>query len=175
MILTTIISTQSSSEKKQLAGSWSVASVSYGDYYYYDMIENKLEVRDKLKQLMLQDPERYGPEFLETLRKNALNYARSYSFTINQNDTYSLTLGTKKVSGKFDYRPLQIPISTNSPISDEQYNEDHGDDFAYLQLSNGEAVSITEYADALGFSYFTNAKKAGDEDFYAVVMFYIKK
>ena len=84
-------------------------------------------------------------------------------------------MGTKKVSGKFDYRPLQIPISTNSPISDEQYNEDHGDDFAYLQLSNGEAVSITEYADALGFSYFTNAKKAGDEDFYAVVMFYIKK
>lgn len=175
IVFTLTANAQSSSKKKLLVGTWSVMTVSYGDYYSYDMEKDKIEVREKLQKLMLQDSARYGNEFLEALRKKASEYARSSSFAINQDGTYSLSMGTSKYSGKFEYLPLRIPISDKTPESDTNYNEAHQDDMAYLELSNGESVSITEYADALVVYHYNKAKQAADESFYAKVVFYKKK
>lgn len=174
-IFTISVYAQSNSEKKALVGTWKIQLVSYDDYYYYDMTEDKFVVGEKLAKLMQQDSARYGKEFLETLKKQASAYARQCSFIIKGNNTYSLSMGTKKESGNFSFLPLQIPISSESPESDREYNEINEEYLAYLKLNNDKTISIREYADAVQVYIYNGAKKSGSDSFYASVSFFLNK
>jgi hypothetical protein len=174
-LTTGTVNAQSTSEKKLLVGTWSVASVSYGDYYSYYIKEDTLIVNEKLGEIIRQDSARYTKEFFATLKKQAAAYGRQCSFVINGNKTYSLSLGTKKERGDFEFLPLEIPISKESPESDITYNLEHEEDFAYMRLNNDKTVRITEYADALQVYVSNKIEGIGKESFNTTVTFILNK
>ena len=150
---------QSNVEKKSLIGTWTVNSVSYGDYYYYSVKDDKIEVREALTILIESDSKRFDNNFLASLKKKAAEYAEKCSFTINGNGTYTMVMGGKTESGSYSFLPLYITPRQGSIEEDITYNMDHKNDLAILEFSNGKEISI--YKSEGGLNFYTSNKAKG--------------
>lgn len=161
---------QSNSEKKSIVGTWTATTLSYGDYYSYDVKEDKIVAKDKLKIIMEGEEGRFGNDFFALIKTKASEYARTSSFTINGDGTYTLLLGGKRETGNYTFLPLYINPRPGSEESDVEYNLSNQGIMALIELNGKKSISIRKDGNELNF-YTSNEAKGisyyDDNDFFA--------
>ena len=172
LILSIACLSQTNAEKKSITGTYKCDHVSYGDYYSYDVKEDKIEPGSKLLEMMAVNKSRLDAVFIESLRKKAAQYAQTSSLIINSDNSFSINRGGKTENGNFEFLPTYMEPRKGSIESDITYNMAHKDDLVVIRLFEYDEISFRKIGNLIICGFSTGAKEIRYQDeFYASIKF----
>jgi hypothetical protein len=165
-------------KKSVIEGKWVCSSVSYGEYYEYDVSTNELKPRPSLKKLIAEDPERLGEQFLTTLKNKLSSQLKLSGISFNSNDTYNLILNDTNEEGTYEIlKPFVLDPKSETPESDMADYESYGNGKnTRIELANKkryDKLTIHYYVDEKVLTISASPDGASSDAVF--VLYYFKK